>query len=125
MTTRVLLADDLPQVRMIALKSLQDHGYQVEVVDCGKAVLDRVGRVSLDAIVLDLYLRDMTGLTVLDTITLLPPHMRPPVLMLTVESSESIADECRRRGASGYLVKPYGLRSLAQRVEAMIEASAR
>lgn len=59
---RILVADDDPPSREVVARQLGALGFETEVVDCGEAVLDWVGRERFDAIVLDFHMPGLGGL---------------------------------------------------------------
>ena len=65
MKPTVLIVDDEAGVRSALGGVLRDEGYTVEAVDSGEACLDRVARAPFDAIILDIWLPGMDGLTTL------------------------------------------------------------
>ena len=72
-------------------------------------------------VVLDIGLPDRSGLEALASIRAVDPHL--PVLVITAHGSLQNAVEAKKRGASGYLVKPLDLRELEQTLRALLLAS--
>jgi len=102
---RVLVADDHPVVRHGVRVLLESQpGVQV----CGEAstgmeAVDYVKKEKPDLLVLDLTLPDMNGLEVMRAIRDESPST--DVLVLTMHSSEELAQEVLRCGALGYVLK--------------------
>jgi two-component system copper resistance phosphate regulon response regulator CusR len=115
---RVLLVDDSEKIRECVAQALRESGYAVDSVGDGKAALLHAVTSEYDAIVLDLGLPEMDGLTVLRRIRERP--LATPVLVLTAR--DSVEDRVRGLdcGADDYLVKPFALAELIARVQALV-----
>jgi len=101
----VLVVDDEPGHRLMLKAVLTDKGWAVaEAPDGGSALaLLRSGPVP-DAVLLDMRLPDMDGLSVLRAVHELQPGL--PVVMLTAFGSVGSAVEAMKKGAYDYLTKP-------------------
>ena len=60
---RVLTVDDSPEMRVLVTASLEARGYSVEAVDSGYAALEATRLESFDAVILDVDMPGMDGLT--------------------------------------------------------------
>ncbi len=109
---------------MLALLAmrLEHHGYRTERATCGAEARARFARGGLDVLVLDLRLPDADGLELLMEFRARSPET--PVIMLTAHGSIDTAFEAMRRGAFGFLTKPFNHHELLQRVEQAIENGA-
>lgn len=104
MTTRILIADDEPLIRMNLRESLQDQGYLVvgEAGD-GQSALSMTRQLRPDLALLDIKMPHLDGLTAAKTIT---DEGIAPVLLLTAYSSRELVAQARDAGVLGYLIKP-------------------
>ena len=107
---RVLIADDQTDVLEALRLLLKADGYDVDAVPSPAAALSALERRDYDAMLLDMnYARDTTsgqeGLSLLDTLRRLEPHM--PVIAMTAWGSIDHAVEAMRRGARDYVEKPW------------------
>ncbi len=98
---------------------LEANGYRTEHAVTAAQARDRVGHGALDAIVLDLRLPDGDGLSLLTEFRARAPDV--PVIMLTAHGTIDTAVEAMRRGAFGFLTKPFNHHELLQRVRHAIE----
>lgn len=114
---RVLVVDDERKVREIVGTYLERQGYAVTLAATGGAALDAAVREHPDLIVLDLRLPDIPGEEVARSIRDVSPV---PIIMLTAKSAEDDRITGLRVGADDYLVKPFSVRELAARVEAVL-----
>jgi two-component system response regulator MprA len=120
---RVLVVDDEPGVRESVSGALRFAGYEVSVADNGLAALDLVRTEPLDALVLDLMMPRMDGLETCRTLR--AEGHRLPVLMLTARDSAPDRAAGLTAGADDYLVKPFALPELLDRLHALIRPAGR
>lgn len=103
---RILVVDDEPGMREGCRRILSADGYSVETADDGQSGLDLfLARRDFDAVLVDLKMPRMSGLELVE-------HMRrhdPDVLILIITAHAAIdtAVEATKRGAYGYLPKPF------------------
>lgn len=109
--SRVLLVDDEEGVRM-SLRALLDREFVVESVGSGEAALERLPEFRPDLVLLDVkLLPSMSGLDALREIKAFDERIE--VVMITAFASLATLNEALRRGAFGYLIKPFPRRDLA------------
>jgi two-component system response regulator GlrR len=101
---------------------LEANGYRTERAETVAQARARIAKGALDAIVLDLRLPDGDGLTLLTELRARCPDV--PVIMLTAHGTIDTAVEAMRRGAFGFLTKPFNHHELLQRVRHAIENAA-
>ena len=107
---RVLLVDDEEGVRM-SLRALLEREYQIASVPSGEAAMDELPRFRPDVVLLDVrLLPTMSGLAALERIKAFDERIE--VVMITAFASLATLNEALRRGASGYLIKPFPRRDL-------------
>ena len=102
--TKILFVEDSPSNAMMYATYLEQAGFDIKVVDQGKAALLEISQTHYDFVVLDLNLPDINGLDVLKRI---PQNTRrPPTIVLTGNGSIRAAVEAMRAGAMDFLMKP-------------------
>ena len=102
----LLIIDDSSADRTVYRRHLLQDPYQdYNVVEAsyGREGLDICHRSSVDAILLDFQLPDVSGLQVLDVVREQYPHIA--VVMLTAHGDEQVAVQAMKAGAQDYLVK--------------------
>jgi NarL family two-component system response regulator LiaR len=117
--TRVLIADDHKLVRQ-GLRFLLDQEDGFEIVgECadGSTVLDAVGRLAVDIVLLDLLMPNVDGISVLRQLQREVPHVR--VLILTSLRSDDRVHQALSAGASGYLLKTAGVEEVISTLRAV------
>ena len=115
---RVLVIEDNQNLAEGLRTNLEFEGHEVELRADGTGGLIRARTRSHDLIVLDLMLPGMDGFRVLEGLR--AEGVATPVLVLTARGDE--ADKVRglRGGADDYVTKPFALRELLARVEALL-----
>jgi DNA-binding NtrC family response regulator len=107
---RVLLVDDEEGVR-VSLEALLDREYQIASVPSGEAAMAELPRFRPDVVLLDVrLLPSMSGLDALTHIKAFDERIE--VVMITAFAALATLNEALRRGACGYLIKPFPRRDL-------------
>ena len=118
---RLLFAEDQPQLRRSVTKALTAAGYSVDAAADGAQALDDLDGVDYDAIVLDVMMPRVDGLTVLRTLRSRGDDT--PVLLLTARDAIDHRVEGLDAGADDYLVKPFEMKELMARINAVLRRS--
>ncbi len=115
---RILLVEDDPTLRTQLLVGLQEAGYAVEMADNGRDAHFLGDTETFDAVVLDLGLPVLDGLSVLKRWRSRSRVM--PVLILTARDNWSEKVAGIDAGADDYLTKPFHMEELLARLRALI-----
>ncbi len=115
---RVLIAEDDPGVRESLEIALRYAGYDVLLAADGGKALQQVADKAPDAIVLDVNMPHIDGLSVCRTMR--QKGDRTPVLMLTARQEIRDRVEGLDAGADDYLTKPFALDELLARLRALL-----
>lgn len=114
----ILVAEDEHALGEMLCDNLAVESYHAEHVTTGTKALDRMARGGIDLLILDVMLPGCDGFEVLQRLRARGDHT--PVLILSARS----ADQDRIRGlelhADDYLTKPFNLRELLLRVDALL-----
>ena len=121
-TRRVLVIEDDEAIRQGVVDALEFDGFGVFVAADGIEGRDTAVRVDCDLVLLDLALPGLDGLDVLRAIRVARPAL--PVIILTARGDESDRVEGLRLGADDYVVKPFSVKELLARIEAVLRRSA-
>ena len=119
---RVLVVDDDAAVRQSLATALGRDGYEVLAADDGSAALAHLMAASVDAIVLDVAMREPNGLEVCRRLR--ARGDRTPILMLTARDLVDDRVAGLDAGADDYLVKPFALAELRARLRALLRRNA-
>ncbi|GGX73377.1 response regulator [Massilia dura] len=114
----ILVVEDHPTIARQVVQFLDGLKWQTDHAATGALAIELATRESYDVVLLDLNLPDMDGLDVCRAIKARAPR-NVPVLMLTAR--DAFEDKARgfHGGADDYLTKPFDLRELALRCEAL------
>ena len=112
---RILVVDDEPQIRKFLRISLGANGYDVAEAANAKEGIEAARVQKPDVVILDLGLPDMDGQEAISAIRELGDM---PILVLSVRASEADKVEALDRGATDYVVKPFGIGELMARLRA-------
>ena len=115
---RLLIVEDYAPLRLSLAKGLREAGYAVDEAGDGEVALWQAGGSQFDAIILDLMLPKVDGLTVLTRLR--KDGYDRPILILTAR--DTVPDRVKGLdcGADDYLVKPFAFEELLARVRAMV-----
>jgi two-component system response regulator MprA len=114
---RVLVIEDDDAVRSALRRALILGGYDVVLSASGADGLLQAGAAGPDAVVLDLGLPDIDGMDVCRRLR--DGGNRVPILMLTARAAVEDRVDGLEAGADDYLVKPYDVRELRARLNAI------
>lgn len=114
---RLLVVEDDRVIAGAVVQRLVSEGYLVDAVYDGPAAVEAAKEVRYDAVVLDVMLPGLDGLTVCRRIQAREPV---PVLMLTARDDEADRILGLQVGADDYLTKPFSPRELVARVAALL-----
>ena len=115
---RVLLIEDYQPLRRSLEQGLREAGFSVDASADGEEGLWFATTNAYDAIILDLMLPKLDGLTVLERVR--TSGQRTPVLILTARDSVDDRVKGLDRGADDYLTKPFALAELLARLRVMV-----
>lgn len=114
----ILVAEDDRSVRDSLARVLRFEGYDVVAVADGGEALEAVGAQRPDAVVMDVMMPNVDGLTACRLLR--DRHPTLPILMLTARHEVSDRVAGLDAGADDYLVKPFALDELLARLRALL-----
>ena len=117
---RLLLAEDEKALSKALTAILERNNYSVDPVYDGQAALDYLESDNYDAIILDIMMPKVDGITVLKEIRNRGNLI--PILLLTAKSEVDDKVLGLDAGANDYLTKPFHSRELLARIRAMTRA---
>ena len=119
---RILIAEDEQDLNRILAERLKSEHYSVDSCYNGQDALDYLDSAEYDALILDIMMPVMDGLTVLKKLRSRGSSL--PVLLLTAK--DSVDDRVRGldAGANDYLVKPFAYEELSARIRVLLRKPA-
>ena len=123
MTTKILIADDEPNI-LISLEFLMKReGYEVHLARDGQEALDTLRRERPRLVLLDVMMPKKTGFEVCQEVRNDDGIRSTLILMLTAKGRETDIVKGLALGADAYMTKPFSTRELVQKVRSMLEAA--
>ena len=117
----ILAVDDEPKILEVISAFLEAKGYAVYAAENGRQALELLDKNNISLVLLDLMLPDMSGEQVCAAIR---KKSRVPIIMLTAKSDEASQLNGLGIGADDYITKPFSLKMIAARVEAVLRRAA-
>lgn len=114
---RILLAEDERSLSRAIIALLEKHNYSADAVYDGQEALDYLEAENYDAVILDIMMPRLDGLSVLRTLR--ERGSQIPVLLLTAKSEVEDKVTGLDSGANDYLTKPFATAELLARIRAM------
>jgi DNA-binding response OmpR family regulator len=119
----ILVVDDNQDIRELIVHILSADGFHVYAAIDGANALAILNSNSVDLVLLDVMMPEMSGLEVLKEIrTGSNKKIREiPVMMITAKSSTDDVDQALAIGANSYLVKPFRGATIREKVRTILE----
>jgi len=102
---RILIVDDAEFLRMRISKMLVAEGYEVMEAENGLQAVEKYKAEKPDAVLMDITMPEMDGLTALKEIKAYDAKAK--IVMLTALGQESVVLEAIKSGARDFVVKPF------------------
>jgi two-component system alkaline phosphatase synthesis response regulator PhoP len=122
MSLKVLLAEDDPDIQLVARLALRRAGFAVTVVNNGADAIEAVRRAPPDVILLDWMMPELDGLETCRQLKADRSTVSIPVIFLTAKSQEADIQRGLGLGAAGYITKPFDALTLGEQVRALLNA---
>jgi two-component system, OmpR family, alkaline phosphatase synthesis response regulator PhoP len=116
----VLVIEDSTDIAELLRHYLERAGYTVDRLDSGREVVARAKKLRPDAVVLDVMLPDVDGMTVCQQLRADPATSMIPILMLTARGEEADRVRGLELGADDYVTKPFSPKELVARIGALL-----
>ncbi|NBM21040.1 response regulator transcription factor [Streptomyces sp. GC420] len=115
---RILVVDDEPDLAEVVSGALRYEGWQVRTAGDGRTALDEARDFRPDAVVLDIRLPDVDGLTVLRGLR----AVQPDVCVLFLTARDAVEDRIAGITAGGddYVTKPFNLEEVLARLRGLL-----
>jgi DNA-binding NtrC family response regulator len=120
----VLVVDDEPDIRELVQEILEDEGYEVAIAENGEAARNAFARRTPDLVLLDIWMPDVDGITLLREWSSggVPDC---PVVVMSGHGNLETAVEATRLGAHDFVQKPISLARLLSIVSQAIDSGRR
>lgn len=118
---QILVVEDDPDIRLTLEQNLGDAGYVVCATGTADDALRLANASRPDLVLLDLMLPDRPGTEVCRVLRANPLTRGVPVIMVTARAGEDDRIAGLEHGADDYVQKPFSMRELLLRVEAVLK----
>ncbi|WP_278393082.1 response regulator transcription factor [Leuconostoc lactis] len=119
--TKILVVDDEAAISTLLQYNLEENNYDVTVAEDGQTAYQLASQQQFDAILLDLMLPGMNGMTVLKTLR--QDKISTPVILVTAKGDEFDRVFGLELGADDYITKPFSPREVIARLKAVLRRS--
>ena len=120
MSLSAILAEDDPDIQLVARLALKRAGFNVTVVGNGQEALEAVQRTPPDVILLDWMMPELDGPETCRRLKSDPATAGIPVVFLTAKSQEAEIQRGLSLGAAGYVTKPFDALALGQQIKDIV-----
>lgn len=121
----ILVVEDERDLADLLVYNLQRVGYAATVAATGRSALDAVTRQHPDLILLDVMLPEISGTEIAGRLRAEPTTAAIPIVMLTAKGEEADEIVGLKVGADDYVTKPFSMKVLLARVEAILRRTGR
>ena len=101
---KILVVDDAAFMRVRAAKVLTDNGHEVAEAENGIEAIKKYVEWKPDAVLMDITMPEMDGLTALKEIRKIDPNAR--IAMVTAMGQQAIVMQALKDGAKDFVLKP-------------------
>ena len=117
----ILVVDDEPDIRNLLQEILEDEGYEVSIAENGEAARIAHRERRPDLVLLDIWMPDVDGITLLKEWSDEGGGLPMPVIMMSGHGTVETAVEATRLGAYDFIEKPLSLVKLLLTIEHALE----
>ncbi len=121
MATKILIADDEPNIVISLEFLLRREGYEVVVAHNGVEALERVRAERPDLAILDVMMPQRNGFEVCQDLRHDPEFKDMRIMMLTAKGRDTEVSKGLALGADVYMTKPFATKELIAKVKALID----
>lgn len=123
MNERILVVDDEPDIRLLLKDILEDEGYRVDIAEHAKEANEIKRNTHLDLVLLDIWMPEVDGVTLLKEWKA-SGEDNCPVVMMSGHGTVETAVEATRFGAIDFIEKPLSMAKLLSTVKSALNQAA-
>ncbi len=120
---KILIVEDEVDFRELLLHVLTEKGYRVSAAGNGEDGLRLYSEGAPDLVLLDVHLPDMSGFEICRKIRAEGPRPETPILICTVRSEVAPVAEGLSSGATDYVLKPFQVSDLLERIQTALSGA--
>ena len=123
MTKKILVVDDDLNIQEMLNSGLSRYGFSVQVSSSAIDALSMIEKTKFDLLIIDVMMPDIDGITLCKTIRNMDKSADIPVIILTALSDAETMNDALLFGAVDYVVKPFDMRSLKEKINSALHKS--
>lgn len=116
----VAVIDDDESVRTALVRLFRSVDYDALAFASAREFLEQFRDLTIDCVVLDLQMPEMTGLDLQRYLRLVYPHLSLPVVMITAHDEPGSCERCLAAGVAAYMRKPVESALLLEEVRKLV-----
>ena len=116
----ILMAEDDPDIQLVARLALKKAGYRVTAVSNGRDLLARVADERPNIVLLDWMMPEMDGPETCAKLRENPETADIPIVFMTAKSQGFEIERGLSLGAAGYIVKPFDALTLGEQLREIL-----
>jgi len=121
---RVLVAEDNPINRMLAIKVLQNQGFETDIAENGKIALEKYQTQHYDIILMDLQMPEMDGYEATIHIRKMKAGKKDiPIIAMTAHTIKGELEHCMEIGMNDFISKPFDKKELFNKIYKAVNKS--
>lgn len=117
---KILLVEDVADLRRLFARVLVGHGYDVREASEGGEALETLAAFEPAVILTDLMMPGLDGFELLRRVSLMPEMSDVPVVVMSAAANGEFEKQARVAGAADVLAKPFDSRTLVGRLEGVL-----
>lgn len=121
----LLIVDDNEENRDILSRRLNSAGFKTETANDGFDAMKILQEKIIHLVLLDIMMPEVDGITLLSQIRADSTFDDMPVIMVTAIDVINVAQDCLRKGACGYVTKPFDIDLIKQKIRQCLELKPR
>jgi CheY-like chemotaxis protein len=113
---KIIVVDDEVETVDLIKRTLEARGLEISTAYNGVEALNLIKKAKPDLIILDLYMPEMDGFTVIQKLKGDKDTSDLPIIILTAHDTKSYREKCLFLGAKEYLTKPFSVEFLSEKI---------
>ena len=118
----ILVVDDEPFIVKVVQDIFKEEGYKVITALSGQEALEKLKKMRVDLILLDIMMPGMDGWDTCAKIKSNKKTENIPIVFLTAKT-DPVSKSMGRLASSDYITKPFDMKDLKKRIDSVIRAS--
>lgn len=117
---RILVVDDSISVRLMLQDGLSREGFRVMTAENGKIALERIRSALPDLILSDVYMPEMSGLELCETLHGNPMYADIPFVVMSTENDVGNMRRMMQYGAAAFIIKPFNIEQVVMTLNKIV-----